>query len=338
MKALVYTGPKKVEIREIEEDTKKKNTIKVKVKYCGICGSDIGIFLGTHPRAKAPLVLGHEFIGVAEEDGNKIKKGDRVVAYPLISCGECLACRTGNAHVCNTLGLIGIDVDGGIRESLYVDENVLYKVPDEVADKEAAVIEPLAVIVRAIHQSKMKLRDTVAVIGAGPIGILTGIVAKNAGAEKVFISDISEKRLSIAEKLGLIPVNVTKQSLTDVVKRATNNEGSDVTFECSGSKSAAIEMTELTRTSGTICMVAVHKAAHEVDLRQVNFKEQTIVGSRVYTKEEFRKAVEYSKDIKDELKQVVTHVIPLKDSDGVFDLISDLDNGTLKVLIDCRCD
>lgn len=135
----------------------------------------------------------------------KFKKGDRVVAYPLLSCGHCRACRTGSAHVCNTLGLIGIDVDGGMCEELYVDEDVLFKVPDGVSDRAAVVTEPLAVILRAVHQAEFKARDVAVVIGAGPIGMLTGIVLKNIGAAKVFISDVAEKRLAIAEELGPHP-------------------------------------------------------------------------------------------------------------------------------------
>ena len=85
-------------LEEVEEPKKREGTVKLDIKYCGICGSDIGIYLGTHPRAKAPLVFGHEFLGIVAEDGQKFKKGDRVVPFPLLSCGQCRACRTGNEH------------------------------------------------------------------------------------------------------------------------------------------------------------------------------------------------------------------------------------------------
>lgn len=335
MKALIYAGPKKVEVRDIQEPAKKDGSVKVRMKYCGICGSDIGIFLGTHPRAKAPLVLGHEFLGEVVEDGKKFKKGDRVVAYPLLSCGHCRPCRTGNSHVCSTLGLLGIDVDGGICEYQYVDENVLFKVPDDVSDRAATVIEPLAVIVRAIHQSNFKSLDVAAVIGAGPIGMITGMMLKHMGASKVFISDVDEKRLIKAKEFGLTPVNAKTDSLEKVVKAATDGEGADVLFECSGAEIAAMQMTDITRVSGNICMVSVHKAPHNVNLRDINFKEQHLVGTRVYTKEEFGQAVEYSAQIKEDLEKIVTHIVPLKDSEKVFDMIADPNCGTIKVLVDC---
>ena len=170
------------------------------------------------------MILGHEFLGIVAEDGKKFKKGDRVVPYPLLSCGHCLACRSGNEHVCNTLGLIGIDTDGGMCQTVYTDEDVLFKVPDVVSDKAAAVIEPLAVLVHAIHMSGFEALDTAVVVGAGPIGMLCGIMLKHAGASKIFISDVVEKRLEIAEELGFIPVNPAKENLEGVVKDATNGE------------------------------------------------------------------------------------------------------------------
>lgn len=336
MKALVYTGPKSAEVLDVIEPLAKEGAVKVRMKYCGICGSDMGIYLGTHPRAKAPLIFGHEFLGTVEEDGKKFKKGDRVVAYPLLTCGHCLACRTGNEHVCNTLGLIGIDVDGGICEYAYVNEDVMFKVPDGVSDKAATVIEPLAVIVRSIHQAKMKALDTCVVIGAGPIGMITGMMLVHMGAGKVFISDVDDKKLEKAKSFGMIPVNAKKENLEQVVKAATDGEGSDLLFECSGSEIAAMQMTDITRVSGTICMTAVHKHPHMVNLRDLNFKEQTLIGTRVYTKEEFRQAVDYSEKINEDLENIVSHVVSLKESPKVFDMIADPSAGTCKVLIDCQ--
>lgn len=336
MKALVYAGPKKAELRDVETGEKKEGQIKIDIIYCGVCGSDIGIYLGTHPRAKAPLVFGHEFLGVAAEDGKRIKKGDRVVPYPLLSCGHCKACRNGNEHVCNTLGLIGIDVDGGMCESVYVDEDVLYKVPEGVSDKAAAVIEPLAVLVHAIHMSGFEPLDTAVVAGAGPIGMLCAVMLKHAGASQIFISDVAEKRLEAARELGMIPVNPLKEDLGAVVKAATDGEGCDVFFECSGAAAAAVQMTDVTRVRGKICMVSVHKQPHEVNLRDVNFKEQTLVGTRVYTKDEFGQAMELTKKLKSQLEKIVTHVVPLRESEKVFDMIADPECGTIKVVVDCK--
>ncbi len=335
MKAMIYAGPKQAVVKELPAPAPVEGKVKVKVSCCGVCGSDIGIYLGTHPRAKAPLIFGHEFLGVVQEDGEKFKKGDRVVAYPLLSCGHCLACRSGNKHVCNTLGLIGIDEDGGMCEEMYVSEDIMFKVPDGVSDRAAVVTEPLAVIVHSMKMIDFQSLDTAVVVGAGPIGILTGIVLKHYGAEKVFISDIFEKRLALAEELGLIPVNPKKQSLKELVYEATDNEGADVLFECSGSEPAALEMTDIVRVRGKICMTSVHKAPHAVDLRAINFKEITLVGTRVYTYDEFGQAVRFVEKIAPQLEKVVSHIVPLSEADKVFDMIADPDCGTCKVVVDC---
>lgn len=339
MKTLVYAAPEKVEIRDMVVPEPQEGQVRIKVKYCGICGSDIGIFTGKHPRAQAPLVLGHEFIGTIDAingGSGKFKVGDRVSAYPLISCGHCFACETGIPHVCQTLKLIGIDVDGGIAEYVTCDESVLFKIDDSVSDKAASVIEPLAVIIRTVHQADFKALDSAVVVGAGPIGILTGIVLKHLGASKIIISDIDELRLDMCKEFGFETVNVKNDNLIGYVNNATNGVGVDVVFECSGSEVAALEMTKLCRIGGTICLTGVHKVPHAVNLQDVNFKEQTLIGSRVYTLREFGQAVAFAKEIAPELEKIVTHIVPLTESTKVFDLIKDPSEMTVKVVVDCE--
>ncbi|MBU3183175.1 zinc-dependent alcohol dehydrogenase [Clostridium psychrophilum] len=339
MKTLIYAGPQEVRVKEMDVPELKDGQVRIRVKYCGVCGSDIGIYSGKHPRAKAPLVLGHEFVGVIDQikgSSEKFKIGDRVCAYPLISCGKCFACKTGSPHVCNTLKLIGIDIDGGMAEYVNCYENVLVKLDDSLPDKVAAVVEPLAVVIRTLHQSKFKALDNAVIIGAGPIGILTGIVLKHSGASKIIISDIDDSRLKMCEDMGFTAVNVKIQNLIDCVNDATDNVGADVVFECSGSEIAALDITKVCRIGGTICMTGIHKMPHAVNLQDINFKEQTIVGSRVYTMREFEQAVQYAHQIKDDIEKIVTHIVPLDSADKVFDLIKNPNEKTVKVIVDCE--
>ena len=339
MKSLVYEGPEKVVLRENPIPELLDGQARVKIIYCGVCGSDIGIYAGKHPRAKAPLILGHELVGIIEEikgESHGFKIGDRVVPYPLISCGKCFACKTGIPHVCKTLKLIGIDIDGGIAEYVNCNTNVLFKLEDSISSKAAAVIEPLAVIIRTLHQSQFKSQDTAVVIGAGPIGVLTGIVLKNSGASKIIISDIDNARLEICRELGFDTVNVKDENLIEYVDKATEGVGADIVYECSGSESSALEVTKLCRINGTIWMTGVHKEPHAVNLQDVNFKEQTIVGSRVYTKREFGQAVKYAEKHVEDLEKIVTHIVPLEKSYTVFDIIKNPEENTVKILIDCQ--
>jgi threonine dehydrogenase-like Zn-dependent dehydrogenase len=339
MKALVYTAPEKVEVQDIPVPEGRSGQAKVRMRFCGVCGTDIGIFAGKHPRATAPLVLGHEFVGVVEEvrDGaGRFAPGDRVVAYPLISCGTCLPCRTGHPHVCKTLKLIGIDRDGGMADYAWIDEDVLFKVPDTVTDEIAALVEPLAVVVRSMHQARFNLLDTTVVTGAGPIGVLTAIVLKHSGASRIVISDVDQARLDLCARFGFETVNVGKASLVDYINDSTDGEGVDIVFECSGVESAAAEMTRLARVGGTICMTGIHKAPRSVDLRDINFKEQILVGSRVYTAREFEMSVAYAQTLAEDLARVVTQTVPLSGAATVFEMIADPSVNTVKVLVDCQ--
>ena len=339
MKALVYTEPEKVEVREVAIPEPKQGQVKIKVKYCGICGSDIGIFTGKHPRAKAPLVLGHEFIGTIEEikeGSGKFKVGDRVSAFPLLTCGHCFACQTGIPHVCQSLKLIGIDVDGGIAEYAVCDEDVLFKIDDKLSDKAASLIEPLAVIIRTMHQANFQALESAVIIGAGPIGILTGMVLKHVGASKIIISDVDEGRLKMCEEFGLDTVNVKHENLIDYVNKETKGVGAGVVFECSGAEPAALDMTKICRIGGMICLTGIHKVPHAVNLQDVNFKELTLIGSRVYTLREFGEASIFAGEIAEELEKIVTHIIPLSKSENVFELIKDASENAVKVVIDCE--
>jgi len=339
MKALVYVGHNKVEYKDVSDPIALPGYAKVRIKYCGICGGDKAIVAGTHPRAKAPLIVGHEFIGVIEkisENNRNLKVGDRVVAYPLISCSNCLPCRTGNPHVCQNLKLLGIDVDGAMAEYAYVDENVIFKVDNKVSDEVAALIEPLAVIVRAMHQSGFKYLDSAVVMGAGPIGIISAIALKHAGASKIVVSDLDQFRLDLCKNLGFNTVNVKEESLKETISKITNGEGVDIVFEASGTESATFESTELAKVGGTICMTGLHKAPHVLNLPQFSFKEQNMVATRVYTKHEFYQAVDIVKELQEGLACLVSHIIPLSQGQMAFDYINDPNMNTIKVLLNCE--
>lgn len=339
MQALVYTGPGKAEVLHVPDPSPRKGAARVTMLCCGICGSDIGIFAGKHPRAKAPLILGHEFVGVVEEvaEGvSSVAPGDRVVAYPLLSCGHCLPCRTGSSHVCQTLGLLGIDVDGGICEQAWVDADVLVKVPEGLSDAAASLIEPLAVVVRSLHQARFRPLDATVVIGAGPIGLLTAIMLRHSGASRIIISDVDAARLAMCRDFGFDAVNVRERNLVDYVRAATDGDGADIVFECSGTESSALEVTKLARIGGAICMTGVHKAPHAVNLMDLNFKEQWMIGTRVYTRREFDLSVPYAATLAQDLEKLVSHVVPLSDSAKVFAMIADSAVNTVKVLVDCR--
>lgn len=336
MKSLVYTGPKSIEIRDLAPRRPGPGEVLLKLSLCGVCGTDIGIWSGSHPRAQAPLILGHEFVGRVVEGGTRFARGQRVVAYPLISCGACHPCRTGSPHICASLRLIGIDGDGGMAEYLALPEDVLFALPDEIEDRIAALIEPLAVALRAVEQSGMGVADRVAVIGAGPIGLLCALVARHAGAARVLISDIDPARLALAARLGFTPVDIRHRDLVAEVLSVTEGDGADVVFECAGAGNAALDMTRIARPGGTICMASLHKAPNPVALLDIAFKELRLIGSRVYTREQFRRSIDLARSLAPQLESLITRTLPLSAAQDLFEIIRTPDAHEIKILIDCQ--
>jgi 2-desacetyl-2-hydroxyethyl bacteriochlorophyllide A dehydrogenase len=313
MLAARYLGPNRLEPREVPLPTIGDEEALVRVDACGFCGSDISIVAGTHPRAAAPLTLGHELSGrivQMKTSNSDFKVGNLVTSFPLISCGECHACRTNNSHVCRKLRLFGFDVDGGMAEFVKLPISALIRLPDEMPEHIGALIEPLAVAVHGVERAHLEDVRIAAVLGAGPIGLLTGLVLKQYGVPQVIVSDILSSRLQLAASLGLRTV-LAGENLAKLVMQLSDRNGGDVVFECAGAPSSAVEMTSLIRSRGVIVNLGVFKRPVQVDMQAINFKEITLVGSRVYERKDFQTAIELAMRLP--LALIVTHAFPLRE-------------------------
>ncbi len=283
-----------------------------------MCGSDLGILAGVHPRAQAPLTLGHEFCGRIVElrsQSNEFKAGDRVAVYPLISCGHCLMCRTGNSHVCRALRLYGIDAPGGMADFVKLPLANLLRLSGDMEPGIGALVEPLAVAVHGVSRAPLAEARTAAVVGAGPIGLLTALVARARGTAQILMADVLPSRIALAKSLGFSAVMAGEQ-MADLVKTTTDSEGADIVFECAGVPATAVSMTALARCRGTIVNLGVFKKPVEVDLQALNFKEITAIGSRVYTRQDFVEAIELARVLP--LQPIISHTFPLADVTSAF--------------------
>jgi len=311
MLAARYLGPKRIETEVVPVPVIASDEALIHVGACGFCGSDMNIMAGTHPRAKAPLTVGHELSGHVVQIGNPDSEwevGELVTVYPLISCGGCYACTHGNPHVCRKLRLFGFDVDGGMAEYVKVPIASLVRLPANMPAKIGALIEPLAVAVHGVARTSMEGVGIALVLGAGPIGLLTALVAQARGASHVIISDVQPSRLKLAESLGLHAVMAGADLLAEVMRR-TDSNGADVLFECAGHPSSAREMTSLVRSRGTIVNLGVFKKPVEVDMQAVNFKEIQILGSRVYERKDFQSAIDLAMQLP--IDRIISHVFSL---------------------------
>jgi len=266
MKALVKTQKGKgfIQIQEVPVPDYSADEVLIEVKAAGICGTDIHIYHDEHPYYP-PVILGHEVAGTIVEVGQDVRGwnvGDRVVAEPHAkACGTCYLCRGGNIHMCPERRSIGWGIDGGFADYLKMPPHLLHKIPDGVSYEEAALTEPTAVAVNSVLlTAKIEPGDVVVVEGPGPIGLLSAMVARAAGADKVIVTgiDCDEKvRLKTARTLGFEAVNVEGANIVEKVLRLTQGRGADLVIEASGAEFSINKAIQIARRLGRVLILGI---------------------------------------------------------------------------------
>lgn len=260
MKAVRFYGPKDIRVENIEVREVAAGEVKVEVEWCGICGSDIHEYLmGPLVIAETPITIGHEISGKVLETGEGVthlKNGDKVVIEPLISCGGCTNCKRGFYNLCDTFGLIGFHQDGGFAEQVVVNAERVHKIPDDMSLEIGALVEPLAVVHHAVRQSQFKTGDSVAVFGAGPIGLLLTSMLKTSGASKIFVIEVSEARRKQAEKLGATrTIDPLNEDAVSIILEDTG--GVDVAYEVAGVQATFDGALASIRARGEVMIIAL---------------------------------------------------------------------------------
>ena len=291
MKSIIYSGAQDVRVEEKSLPEIAAGEVLIKVAYVGVCGSDMNIYQGVHPRAKAPLVMGHEFSGTIVAGHPTLPKGTPVTVYPLLSCGHCEPCLNGYAHVCNTLKLIGIDCDGAMAEYVKVPVDKVMELPKTLSLKLGAFLEPLAVGVHAVRRSGYRPGDRAVVFGAGPIGLCVASCLKYFGAQ-VIVIEANPYRLGVAKKLGCTTIDAANEAIVDKVREYTKGINADFAFDCAAHPSVQTHLMDVLKVQGTAVVVGSYKKPPEVDLLKVEFKELSMIGIRVYERRDFEIATE----------------------------------------------
>jgi (R,R)-butanediol dehydrogenase/meso-butanediol dehydrogenase/diacetyl reductase len=319
VRALTWQGGNRVEVVDAKPPEPRPGWALVDVAYVGLCGTDLHICRGEHPRAQPGIVIGHEIAGRLREPAGGWPAGTAVLVNPLLSCYDCAPCANGSAHVCDRLGLLGIDAPGGAAECVAVPEDHLVPLPPGLDLRIAALIEPLAVAVRAIRRSGLRLGQRAHVIGAGPVGLLVASCARLGGAAEVTMSEPVARRAQVAADFGLTLAEEPDQR-------------ADVVFDCTGHPAVAPTATRWAATSGTVVTVGVYPGVAGVDLQSVVLRELSIVGTRVYTPQDIAAAAELAGRDPFGLGRLVTSVIGVDDGPRAIDRLA---AGTeLKILIE----
>lgn len=327
--------PGKVDFLLRTVDEPKEQQVVIKIASSAICGSDLHIFKGKHPSAPLPVTIGHEFAGEVVAVGSKVSKvkiGDRVTVEPVIVCGKCRACRTGNYGYCENISFTYRVGDGAMADYITVEEPYVYKLPEHLSYSAGALIEPLAVAVHAVRRADIKLGEKVLVIGAGAIGILVAALCRRRGAAEVAIADFSQKRLNIALELGAtMAINPSKQNVYDVVSKITDGVGMDKTFECVGLEATFNQAMMALRKNGLATIVGIFENPN-ITIPATRFitHEIRVQGSQGYCWD-FPIALEMSKEI--DLEKLITHTFKLEDLQQSLETCLDRDSGALKVII-----
>ncbi len=337
MLASFYEGNRTFSTTEKNIEPPKAGEVRIKVAYCGVCGTDMHIFHGMmDQRVNIPLTIGHEMSGTIDAIGEgvtEVSPGDKVVVRPLDNRGEKPSDK-GLSHICEDLKFIGIDSTGAMQQFWNVPAFTLHKLPPETDLTLAALVEPLAVACHDVRLSGLKEDETVVVLGGGPIGMLVALVARHHKGS-VIISEVNPTRIKLAEKLGFTVINPLENDIIAYVREQTQGRLADVVFEVAGVQATIDIMTEIAGLRGRIVMVAIHGTPRPVNLFKFFWKELKLIGARVYEAMDYEEAIALITSNELPFEQLITAVKPLSQIQEVFEHIDEHPEG-MKVLMDCQ--
>ncbi|MDX3231486.1 zinc-dependent alcohol dehydrogenase [Streptomyces sp. ME19-01-6] len=337
MHAARYVGNNTISVGPATVDPPPAGHVQVEVAFTGICGTDLHILHGhMDARVTLPAVIGHEMSGRIAAVGQGVEgwaAGDPVSVMPLAWCGACPACAAGHQHICHHLDFIGIDSPGSLQTRWNVPQEVLVRLPDTLPLDHAALVEPVAVAVHDVRRADVRPREKAVVVGGGPIGVLIAVAARHAGAQ-VLVAEVDQERRAMVADLGFEVLDPGAGDQDALVEEWTAGAGADVVFEVSGSAAAVLGATSLARVRGRLVIVAIHPQPRPVDLQRVFWRELTILGARVYQRQDFETAVTMLADGVVPADRLITGTVPLTQVADAFDRLSA--GKDMKVLVDCQ--
>lgn len=336
MKALLYEGPWQMPLREVERPEPGPEDVVVSVQAAGICGSDVHGFTGFTGRRQPPLVMGHEFGGVIAAVGERVgdfEIGDRVVVQPLLTCGKCENCRAGLANICTNRSGLGMNVNGAYAEAVRVPQKLLHRLPAGMSWEQSALVEPLAVGLRAVNRTPIALIDTVVIVGAGAIGLTTLIAARLRGAGTIIVTDLSPHRLELARRLGAdVTVNVKESDPVAVVHEYSDGLGAHAAIEAVGVTATVQQSLALVRAGGHVTWIGNSQPDVELNMQQVVTRELTIRGTYGFN-EEFGRAIAAIDSGRVDVRPLIEKVAPLADGPALFQALAQGTLDAVKVIL-----
>lgn len=332
MKAAVYHGLGDMRVEECQEPRIEAGELLVCVRACAVCGGDLRTFRHGHQRIHPPVILGHEFAGIVVEVGADVPSelmGARIVVAPAVGCGTCAYCRAGHTHLCGSRETIGFSMDGAFAEYVRIPARAVQlgnvqRIPDNMDDLSAALTEPLACVVNGQEALDIGAGDTVAVIGAGPIGILHAELARAAGA-RVLLLNRSPQRLANVRDMGYDAyIETGADGGVRAVRDVTDGRGADVVIVTAGSAVAMAAGIAMTARMGRVSLFAglpQDAPPLPLDVNLIHYRQIALHGAFSSAPHHNARALEYIRSGQVRAARLLTHAVALSDIAHGFDLV-----------------
>jgi 2-desacetyl-2-hydroxyethyl bacteriochlorophyllide A dehydrogenase len=332
-----YVAGEGVTVSQIPRVPPAHGEVQIAVAFTGICGTDLHIAHGAmDSRTGERRVLGHEMSGVVAELGEGVTGlaiGTAVTVMPLLWCGSCPTCVSGNSHICENLNFVGIDSTGSLQEFWNVPAELVIPMPEGISLRDAALVEPIAVARHDVERGRLVAGEQAVVVGGGPVGLLMAIVAAERGAD-VLVVEPDAYRRSVIGRLGFLALDPAEDVESEVSAR-TGGAGADIAFEVSGSQPGLDTAVSVLRPRGRLVAVGIHTEPRLVDLKRVFWRELEILGARVYDRSDFEAAIALVAAGKVPADALITRVVPLESAPDAFELLR-RGGAVMKVLVDSR--
>ncbi|MCH7698348.1 MAG: alcohol dehydrogenase catalytic domain-containing protein [Chloroflexi bacterium] len=340
MKAAVVAGPQRFEIKDVPVPEIEPDGVLVRVRNCGICGSDLHFFRGEFPSAPG-LRLGHEISGEVAAFGEHVtglSEGQPVAIEPVLVCRTCELCTSGRSQLCPNRKLLGTVLPGGLAEYVHLPSYLVYPLPDDIDFEVGALVEPLAVTVHGLRQVNLEAGERVAIVGAGTVGLMAVIAAQSMGASDVFISARYSHQAEAAKELGANVIEANESS-TEAFATAFAGRPPEVAIETVGGQNDTLnEAVTIVAPGGRISILGLFTKAVRLNATAAVLKEALLVGSMTYgrpgPRSDFEVALDIAASRAEELRSVITHRVSLDEIAQGFEIAADKTQRSIKVTVE----
>jgi 2-desacetyl-2-hydroxyethyl bacteriochlorophyllide A dehydrogenase len=341
MQAVVLHSPGQLAVGHVDTPVPRPHEVLLRVTHTGICGTDLKIFTGAMPAAR-PVIMGHEIVGEVVsgedrvgEDGERVRRGDRVLVDPVLYCGACFDCEAGRTHLCRNGAVIGRETNGGFAEFVVAPRTHVFPLPDSIESRTAPLIQVLTTCLHGQRRAGISPGHSVVVAGLGVSGQLHAQLAKARGARPVIGVSRSAWKRDLAQELGADLTVAPGDAGSQQIAAATGGHGADVVIETTGVVSSFADALAMVRPGGTVLLFGIYTATEgTLPFYQLYFKEPTVICARAAKGEDFPESIELVARGQVKLSRLVTQVLPLTELAQAIEMLKTDVDGRMKIILE----